>query len=425
MRNLLILVGLSIAVAAGGVELRATLKASGARAATAAEWSGDAAQFVAAGTFRKHPLARSRHRIKRHPIQGDYTVRLTSLAAGIFILALAGYVGVTTEAPAKGAAQPIPHARANQPTGQPAGQPSNQQNAPQDQGQGPLKVQTNVVNVFATVRNKQHGIVTDLNKEDFKITEDGVDQKVEFFAKEVNMPITLGMLIDTSASMDRMIEAEHDAASRFLREVMRPKDEAMVITFDFDVDLVADFTQDTSVLASAIRSTRVNSFGGGGGVTPGPIPQGNGGGTDLYDAIYLACHDQLATEAGRKGVIILTDAEDTGSKLRMQDAIEAAQRSDAVIHVLLISDRMATFGTGPGVAHRMAEDTGGRVIDVHNEKSLEKAFDELSEELRSQYVLGYYPTNIKRDGVFRKIQVTVNRPDVKVLARKGYYAPFK
>jgi VWFA-related protein len=353
-------------------------------------------------------------------------MRLTSLAAGIFTIALAGYVGVTTEAPAKGAARPTAHARFNQPAGQPAGQPFMQQNAPQDQGQGPLKITTNVVNVFATVRNKQHGIVTDLSKDDFKITEDGVEQKVEFFSREVNMPITLGLLIDTSASMDRMIDAEQDAASRFLREVMRPKDEAMVITFDFDVDLLADFTQDTSVLSAAIRRARVNSVGGGGVVTPGTIPQGsNAGGTDLYDAIYLACHDELATEAGRKGVIILTDAEDTGSKLRMQDAIEAAQRSDAVIHILLISDRMATFGTGPGVAHRMAEDTGGRVIDVHNEKSLEKAFDEISEELRSQYVLGYYPLNLKRDGGFRKIQVTVNRPDVKVLARKGYYAPFK
>jgi Mg-chelatase subunit ChlD len=310
-------------------------------------------------------------------------MRLTSLAAGIFTLALTGYLGVTTEAPAKGAAQPEPQAQSNQ-----QGQESNPQNLPQ--GQGPLKVQTNVVNVFATVRNKQHGIVNDLNKDDFKITEDGVEQKVEFFAKEVNMPITLGLLIDTSASMDRMIDAEQDAASRFLREVMRPKDEAMVITFDFDVDLLADFTQDTSVLSSAIRRARVNSVGGGGVVTPGPIPQGNNaGGTDLYDAI------------------------------------EAAQRSDAVIHVLLISDRMATFGTGPGVARRMADDTGGRVIDVHNEKSLEKAFDEISEELRSQYVLGYYPTNLKRDGSFRKIQVTVARPDVKVLARKGYYAPFK
>src|SRR5580700_134262 len=310
-------------------------------------------------------------------------MRSTSLIAGLFSLALTGYVAVTTVPPAKGAAATSPasgtsHPIASRPLDfQPAPQAGQQggQNQQAPQGQQPLQVQTTIVNVFATVRDKRHAIITDLTKDDFKVFEDGVEQKVVFFSKEVNMPITLGLLIDTSASMDRMIGAEQDAASRFLREVMRPKDEAMVMTFDFDVDLVA--------------------------------------------------HDQLANEAGRKGVIILTDAEDTGSKLRLQDAVEAAQRSDAVIHILLISDRMATFGTGPGVAHRMAEDTGGRVIDVHNKKSLEKAFDEISEELRSQYVLGYYPTNLKRDGTFRKIQVSVARPDVKILARKGYYAPFK
>src|SRR6202161_790865 len=331
-------------------------------------------------------------------------MRLTRLMAGIFIIALAASFGLGNTTPAQ-----------------------SQQDQPQaPQSQKPLTVQTTLVNVFVTVRDKRHEIVSDLSQNDFKVLEDGQDQKIAFFSKEVNLPITLGLLIDTSGSMERVIGAEQDTASRFLREVMRKKDEAMVISFDFDVDLLADFTQDTNVLERAIRRTSVNSVGGGGVVTPGTIPQGNNaGGTDLYDAIYLACHDELATEAGRKGVIILTDAEDTGSKLRMQDAIEAAQRSDAVIHVLLISDRMATFGTGPGVAHRMADDTGGRVIDVHNEKSLEKAFDEISEELRSQYVLGYYPTNVKRDGTFRKIQVTVARPDVKILARKGYYAPFK
>jgi VWFA-related protein len=366
-------------------------------------------------------------------------MRLTSLTAGIFAVIVIGYAGLTAVTPAKGAG-PQDSGRAhellsttgltqtvNLATNRTA-QPNLQSQSNQDQlpqSQQPLKVQTTIVNVFATARDKHHSIITDLSQDDFKIQEDGVDQKIAFFSKEVNMPITLGLLIDTSASMDRMIDAEQDAASRFLREVMRPKDEAMVITFDFDVDLLADFTQDTGVLSSAIRRARVNSVGGGGIVTPGTIPQGNAGGTDLYDAVYLACHDELASEAGRKGVIILTDAEDTGSKLRLQDAIEAAQRSDAVIHVLLISDRMATFGTGPGVARKMTEDTGGRVIDVHNEKSLEKAFDEISEELRSQYVLGYYPTNAARDGKFRKIQVTVTRPDVKILARKGYYAPYK
>jgi hypothetical protein len=200
-------------------------------------------------------------------------MRLTSLAAGIFAVAITGYVGVTTVAPAKGAGtqdsastqtlvsgdvSTDPSARAANGFRQPIElSQSNQQQEPQ--GQGPLRVQTTIVNVFATARDKRHAIVTDLTKDDFKILEDGVEQKVAFFSKEVNMPITLGLLIDTSASMDRMIEAEQDAASRFLREVMRPKDEAMVITFDFDVDLLADFTQDTSVLASAIR--RNNSAG--------------------------------------------------------------------------------------------------------------------------------------------------------------------
>jgi VWFA-related protein len=162
-------------------------------------------------------------------------------------------------------------------------------------------------------------------------------------------------------------------------------------------------------------------------VTPGTIPQGNNaGGTDLYDAIYLACHDELATEAGRKAVIVMSDMEDTGSKLRLQDAVEACQRADGVIHVLLISDSgFFQGGGGAGVARKMSDDTGGRVINVHSEKSLEKAFDVISEELRSQYRIAYYPTNDKHDGTFRKIKVDIARPDVKVLARRGYYAPFK
>jgi VWFA-related protein len=331
-------------------------------------------------------------------------MRLTRLVAGIFIVTLAASFGLGNTTPAQSQ--------------------QDQQQVPQSQK--PLTVQTTLVNVFVTVRDKRHEIVSDLSQNDFKVLEDGQEQKIAFFSKEVNLPITLGLLIDTSGSMERVIGAEQDTASRFLREVMRKKDEAMVISFDFDVDLLADFTEDTNVLERAIRRTSVNSVGGGGVVTPGTIPSGsNAGGTDLYDAIYLACHDELATEAGRKAVIVMSDMEDTGSKLRLQDASEACQRADGVIHVLLISDPGATFGVGPSVARKMADDTGGRVINVHNEKTLEKAFDEISEELRSQYVIGYYPTNEKRDGTFRKIRVDVGRPDVKVLARKGYYAPFK
>src|ERR1700735_154004 len=352
-------------------------------------------------------------------------MRLTRLVAGFFTLAIAGYCVAGGSSPANGTSS----LRSSAVTPRlPA--PAQSQQDQQQPAQSPqvLKSDANLVNVFVTARDKKNGIVSDLVQNDFKISEDGQDQKVAFFEKDVNMPITLGLLIDTSGSMYNVIGAEQDTASRFLREVMRKKDEAMVISFDFDADLLADFTEDTNVLERAIRRTTVNSVGGGGVVTPGTIPQGNNsGGTDLYDAAYLACHDELATEAGRKGVILMTDAEDTGSKLRLQDAIEACQRGDGGIHVVLMSDSSfsGAFGSGPSVARKKSDDTGGRVINVHNEKTLEKAFDVISEELRSQYVIGYYPTNDKHDGTFRKIKVDISRPDVKVLARRGYYAPFK
>jgi len=287
---------------------------------------------------------------------------------------------------------------------------------------GQIRVQVNLVNLFATVRDKHKGIVTGLKIDDFQIFEDGQPQEITNFAAESDLPITLGLLIDTSGSEEFMLSIEKEMGTRFLRRVMRKGDLAMVMTFDLDVDLLADFTQDTSVLSSAIRRARVNSVGGGGVVTPGTIPQGsNAGGTDLYDAVYLACHDELATEAGRKGVIILTDAEDTGSKLNLQDAIEAAQRTDTVVHILLVYD--PHYGANASVARKITDETGGRMIVVNSEKHLQEAFDQISEELRSQYTLGYYPTNSARDGKFRKIKIDLANHDLKVLARKGYYAP--
>jgi VWFA-related protein len=331
-------------------------------------------------------------------------MRMTSIAAGILTLALAGMAAASTLGEAST-----------------SGQSQSQQQTPQSDQT--LKSQVTVVNVFATVRDRHHAVISDLTEKDFKIIEDGQEQKVAFFSREKNLPITLGILIDTSGSMDRILSAEQDAASEFLQRVMRKNDEAMVISFDLDVNLLADFTQDTRVLERAIRRTVINAPAAGIGGTVGTIPT-RGGGTNLYDAVYLAAHDELATEAGRKAIILLSDCEDTGSRLKIQDAIEAAQRADTVIHVLLLRDFMATSGVGPGVASKMSSETGGRVIDVHNNKTLEKAFDEIAEELSSQYVLGYYPTNEKRDGTFRKIQVEViSHPDAKITARKGYYAP--
>jgi len=353
-------------------------------------------------------------------------MRMTSLAAAVVTLSLAAYPVANAITRGAGAALaqgtsprgPLP------PPGTPRNTTAEQQEAPPQeppQAPGTIQVQTTVVNVFATVRDRHNGVVPDLTKDDFKVYEDGVEQKVAYFTKEVDMPLSMAILMDTSGSMQQILNAEQDAASRFVHEVMHKKDEALVMSFDTDVNLLADFTEDPGVLSRAIRRATINAAGPM--ITPGTVPMGSGGGTNLYDAIYLACHDELSSEAGRKAIVILTDAEDTGSKMTEQDAIESAQRADSVIHILLITDPRATEGYGPGVASRMTQDTGGRVVNVRSEKSLEKAFDLITEELRSQYVLGYSSTNTKRDGTFRKIKVEVNRPDVKVLARKGYYAP--
>jgi VWFA-related protein len=289
-----------------------------------------------------------------------------------------------------------------------------------------IKVQANLVNLYATVRDKHHAIVADLKKEDFRIFEDGVEQKVEFFSREVSLPLTLGILLDTSGSVERLLGAEQQTAGRFLERVMRKSDEAMLITFDLNADQLEDFTSDVAALERAISRARINT-GGNVRITPGTIPQNGPLGTVLYDAVYLACREKLSGEAGRKAIIILTDAEDNGSKVRLEEAIESAQRSDTVIHILLQSDPRFGFGGfgggGAGVARKMTNETGGRTIEVRNEKDLQKAFDEISEELRSQYTLGYTPSNPAHDGKFRRIRVELTRPDTKVLARQGYYAP--
>jgi VWFA-related protein len=285
--------------------------------------------------------------------------------------------------------------------------------------QGPtIKTQVNLVNLFVTVRDKSKHIATNLTQDNFKVYEDGAEQKIAFFSKEVTLPITLGLLMDTSGSEQNMLGAIQDGATSFLNRVMRKGDEAMIISFDLDVDLLADFTEDRSQLDRAIHRAQINAAGPV--MTPGTLPTGNIG-TDFYDALYLACHDELASEAGRKAVVVLTDAEDNGSKVRVEEAIEAAQRTDTVVHILLVYD--PRYGANSSVAKKITDETGGRMIVVNSEKHLMEAFDQISEELRSQYTLGYYPTNSTHDGKFRKIKVEVSNHDDKVLARKGYYAP--
>jgi VWFA-related protein len=286
-----------------------------------------------------------------------------------------------------------------------------------------IRTQVSLVNLFVTVRDKSKRIVTDLKQEDFKVAEDNQAQQIAFFSKEVTLPITLAMLLDTSGSEQYMLSAIQDAGSRFMERVLRKGDEALVMSFDSDVDLLSDFTDDRGQINRAIHKARINTPSGGSiANNPGPVGSRQITGTALYDAIYLACNEKLNTEAGRKAVLIVTDAQDEGSKVRLEEAVEAAQRTDTVVHILLVAD--PHFGGGNGsVAHKLTEETGGRTIVVNSEKHLAEAFDQISEELRSQYTLGYYPTNSAHDGKFRKIKVEMNNHDLKVLARKGYYAP--
>jgi VWFA-related protein len=283
---------------------------------------------------------------------------------------------------------------------------------------GQIRVEVNLVNLFATVRDKHKAIVTGLTKDDFQVYEDGQQQEITYFSAESNLPITLGMLMDTSGSEYYMLSAEKEAASRFLGRVLRKGDLSMIMSFDTDVDLLADFTDDRGVLNRAINRAQINAPSSG-MIAQGPLPTSGTGGTNFYDAVYLAAHDKLSDEAGRKAIVVLTDAEDTGSRLNLQDAIEAAQRTDTVVHILLV----AADGGDQAVARRLTDETGGRMIIVRSERNLEAAFDQISEELRSQYTIGYTPTNKKRDGTYRKIKVEMKDKEYSVLTRRGYYAP--
>src|SRR6266478_3440796 len=300
--------------------------------------------------------------------------------------------------------------------------------ADDDQSTETLKVRVNVVQLFFNVKDKKGALIPNQKKEDFEILEDGKPQTIKYFTAESNLPLTLGILIDSSGSQMRVLEMEKEVGGGFLNEILRPNDEAFVIAFDVNVDLLQDFTSDVRRLKAALNKAKINTGGGGGslpGLGGGPIPTSNPRGTLLYDAVYLAAHDELSHEVGRKAMILLTDGEDQGSQLRIRDAIEAAQKSDSICYVLLIADRgFYGFGgySGDSEMKKLANETGGRVIEVGNKfDKLKDAFEQIAKELRSQYNVGYTPTNNTQDGTFRKIELR-SKQGYKIQTRSGYYA---
>jgi VWFA-related protein len=279
------------------------------------------------------------------------------------------------------------------------------------------------------VKDKHGMLIPNLTKEDFNVAEDGKPQTIKYFTAESNLPLTLGILIDSSGSQLRVLDMEKEVGGAFLKQILTDKDEAFVIDFNVDASLMQDFTRDVRRLQNALNKVKVNTgvTSIGPGMGGGPVPTAAQRGTVLYDAVYLSAHDMLAKEVGRKAMILLTDGEDEGSQLKIRDAIEASQKADSIVYVLLCADRgfygsQGVFYSGEGEMRKLTEETGGRVINVGNKfDKLQEAFEQIATELRSQYNIGYTSTNTKMDGSYRKLEIK-NKQNYKIQARAGYYA---
>lgn len=304
---------------------------------------------------------------------------------------------------------------------------SNDSKPPADDQPASISVDVNLVNVLVSVRNKKGALISNLEKDDFSILEDGKTQAIKYFTRETDLPLTIGLLVDVSGSQRNLIGIERSAATQFFSKVLRKKDEAFLISFGEESELLQDYTNSVRLLEDGLNQLRVSS--GVGGLQPGPVPTaGQPRGTVLYDAVYLAATEKLRSEVGRKVIVLITDGVDQGSRLTRDQAIEAAQKSDAVIYSIYYVDPSAygAFGFGGGGGEpelqRMSDATGGRVFRVDRRHTLDDAFQELQEEMRSQYAIAYVPTNDARDGSYRHLEVRVDAKDLRIQARKGYYA---
>ncbi len=315
------------------------------------------------------------------------------------------------------------------------------QTAPPALGQDPaasqdstITVNVELVNILFTVRAKKGGqLVTNLEKSDFKVYEDGKQQTIQRFSRETDLPLTLGLLIDISASQERLIDIERQAASAFFSSVIRKKDEAFLISFGKSTDLLQDYTSSPKRLSAALEDLRGDGqtvMTGGPIPNTGPVPQiGTPKGTLLFDAVYLASNEKLKPEVGRKALILITDGEDEGSTYNRRTAIENAQKADAIIYSIYFVDRsfyasggIMIGGGGEGDLRKMSEETGGHVFTVSSKHPLNQIFEEIQNELRNQYSIGYTSVNSRRDGTFRKVEIKTDKSENRVQVRNGYYA---
>lgn len=329
----------------------------------------------------------------------------------------------------------------------------------QEQEKPKVTLQVKTVSVLASVRDKKGKIVGNLTQGDFSIDEDGRPQTINYFAKESDAPLRLGLLIDTSLSQRNVLDQERDASYTFLDRLLRvDKDLAFIIKFDREVELLRDFTADRNKLQVALHDVQPPSMGQGGGnrgnrggMGSGPVWGGGssgggqrrgggrgGAGTLLYDAVYLASDELMSKQTGRKALIILSDGVDHGSKETVEEAIETAQRADTVVYSIFYTgeENGGHGGHGPygaprqhgsperadgkSILEEISQKTGGRTFEASKKETVEKIYAEIDEELRNQYSLGYTPDKGAEPG-YHKIHVTTRNKDLKVQARDGYY----
>jgi VWFA-related protein len=283
---------------------------------------------------------------------------------------------------------------------------------------------TQLVTVPFNVTDKKNRYINDLTKDDIEILEDNKEQQIFSFEKQTDLPITIAMAIDISGSQEYTLDWERAAGQQFFKRVLRPKkDLGAVVSFEHESVLVQDLTDDVNKLLRALDDVRVpaESVTVRRGGTP-PINNSGVGSTAMFDCIYSISGDLLGREAGRRVIILITDGEDNSSSVKMKDAIERTWRNEIIVYSIGIGD--PRFGVDSGGLKKIAAETGGRAFFPRSEEDLERAFAQIDEDLRSQYVLDYQPTNGTKDGSFRTIQVKVrNNKDLTVRHRRGYFAP--
>jgi VWFA-related protein len=278
------------------------------------------------------------------------------------------------------------------------------------------------VNIYAIVRGRHGQLIRDLKKDDFEVSESGVPQKIEHFSPETNVALSLGVAIDTSISQEHLLITEQEAAKKFLRSVLQSGDQAFVMNFDVDVKLLKDFTNATTELVKAVDSAQINETGKSVLARNAPAT----GGTHLYDAVYLASNELMKARPGRKVLVLITDGEDQGSKIDLQAAIESAEKADLIVYSIVVSDAQyyALMGGryhGDATIRKLARQTGGATIRVRSVDEVGNAFDQIARELRAQYLLDYFPADLRGDDSFRRIGVRVRGHKYLVRTRAGYY----